>query len=358
MPTEGWTEGLMQYLEESRDAHCSAYLAWCIPDEEIDGVPLSDIIKTQDDLYSYLLLDTRISAIVDTTWVAETMTSLQQFINQSLSADNNEVDEAINSTLVEQSRSGGFLYDWTDYNQSYDTWSGKERLQYYPSTYIYPTPRSNQTVLFTAMDQTISQGDLNFENVERAVTQYINDFIPVSTLTTVSGYQTGDNSTKSSQGKVYFIGQTQDQPYRYYLRRCDLAIRNSEAEPMPTAGSWSEWIAISAPIESPINNSVASFFYGERLYICWLSKETDGSTMSEGQTEATYTNWLSIYYRDSGGQWSSFRKLPLPSNIQNPTNIAAASNAQKPLSSLLKQRMPPMVNGLNLPMSTIILGRL
>ncbi len=54
--------------------------------------------------------------------------------------------------MVEQSKPGRFLYDWPDYNQVYSTWAGKERLQYYASSYIDPGLRYKKTELFEALE--------------------------------------------------------------------------------------------------------------------------------------------------------------------------------------------------------------
>ncbi|QLL16015.1 Tc toxin subunit A-related protein [Pseudomonas chlororaphis] len=317
-------DAIQQVMEERRDAYAGQYLAYYIPDipadGETEGVPLNEEIKTLDDLSEYLLIDVKVSSDVNTTPIAEAISSLQLYINRCLGGYEPGVDNASGSTMVEESRPGGFLYDWSAYNQIYSTWAGKERLQYYPSIYISPALRYTKTSLFIALEQCINQGKISTNRVKEAFTEYLTGFELLANLTTVSGYQAGFTATATSTDMVYFIGRTKDEPYQYYYRRCNMAVR-SDPDPSNngttylTAGSWSEWIKVSAAIEDNPNNHLSSFWCHSRLYVCWLEAKEKDNTIEYS---------VNVYYHNSDGQWSSFRSVPVPSYIERPQRVFGA----------------------------------
>lgn len=319
-------DAIQQVMEDRRDAYAGQYLAYYIPDEPANGVsgaPLSDEIKTLDDLSEYLLIDVKVSADVDTTPVAEAISSLQLYINRCLGGYEPAVDNKPDSTMVEESRPGGFLYDWSDYNQVYSTWAGKERLQYYPSIYITPSLRYTKTSLFIALEQTINQGKISTNRVTDGFTKYLTGFETLANLTTISSYQAGLTASRNSTDMVYFVGRTQDEPCQYYYRRCNMGVRSdpdpeNNGDTYLTAGSWSEWFKVSTPTEDNLGSFLSSFWCNSRLYTCWLeSKETESK---ENESAIEYS--VSIYYQNSDGQWSSFRKISIPPYITNPQRVS------------------------------------
>ncbi|WP_248916930.1 Tc toxin subunit A [Pseudomonas moorei] len=315
-------DAIQRIMESRGEAYAEQYLTYYIPDEPangVAGVPLSEEIKTSDDLSEYLLIDVQVSADVVTTLVAEAISSLQLYINRCLGGYDPAVDNEPSSTMVEESKPGGFLYDWNNYNQAYSTWAGKERLQYYPSIYITPSLRYTKTSLFIALEQTINQGKISTNRVVDAFTEYLTAFEALSNLETISGYQAGLIASDESKDKVFFVGRSKDQPYTYYYRRCNMAVRSdpdsTSGSTSLTAGSWSEWIKISTPNDSDQGKYLSAFWCESRLYTCWLeSQETDTSTL--------YT--IVIYYHNSDGQWSSFRRISVPPHIINPRKVSGA----------------------------------
>ena len=231
--------------EARREALVAYYIAKSIPDEFIeDTVNLSERIKTADDLFEYLLIDTKISAQVTTSLVAEATYSVQMYINRCLSGYDPDVNNDAGSTMVTESQSGGFLYDWNNYNQVFSTWAGKERLQYYPETYLDPTLRYRKTELFKSLEDTLNQGRISTDRIEKGFQQYMLEFETIANLEVISGYQAGTTRTAASTDKLYFIGQTKNSPHDYYWRSCNMAARDSSGI---SGSAWSQWLKITAP---------------------------------------------------------------------------------------------------------------
>lgn len=318
---EPMTTVIMQYMEDTRDTYAPAYINYCIPNTPVNGVPLNQSIKTLDDLYDYLLIDVKNSPQVDTTWIAETISSLQMYINRCLGGYDPEVDNAPGSTMVVESRPGGFLYDWADYNQTYSTWSGKARLQYYPSIYISPSLRYSKSTLFSALEQTINQGKVTSNRINQAFTEYLTAYETLANLEIISAYQAGLTPSAQSSDTIYFVGRTREEPYEYYFRSCNMSIRDDSGK--ITGGAWSEWLKIGAPVSEAVGRFVAPFWFQQRCYVCWLNCTIDDSSdnnTSNDTSSKTYT--AKIYYFNADGKWCPFRSIVIP--FSNPSRVWCA----------------------------------
>ncbi|QXH74805.1 hypothetical protein KSS92_09965 [Pseudomonas atacamensis] len=306
-----------------RDALVDYYIACCVPKTPIEtgGPLLSDRVTTAADLYEYLLLDTKIGPEEKTSWVAEAISSVQLYINRCLGGYDPDVNNAANSTMVRESRPGGFLYDWPAYNQVYSTWSGKERLQYYPSVYIDPSLRYNKTELFNALEQTINQGRISDNRVQKGFQQYLLGFESLANLTTISGYQAGTTASVDCRDTLYYIGRTQNAPYSYYWRSCNMGVRNDDGE--ISGGAWSQWLKIDAPLDDAKDGMVKPCWFNNRLFIMWISRHEVGASGATN-VQPVYKYFSNIWYLPDGGQWTSYKKTPLESV---PTGFALLNDA-------------------------------
>jgi hypothetical protein len=290
-----------------RDALVDYYIAHCVPNTSIEagGPLLSDRVTTPDDLYEYLLLDTKIGPEEKTSWVAEAIISVQLYINRCLGGYDPDVNNAGDSTMVRESRPGGFLYDWPDYNSVYSTWAGRERLQYYPSVYIDPSLRYNKTVLFNTLEETINQGRISDQRVQKGFQQYLLGFETLANLETISGYQAGTTASADCRDTLYFIGRTQSAPHDYYWRCCNMAIRNDTGQ--ISGDAWSQWLKIEAPLSDAEDDIVRPCWFNNRLYICWVSKEQSGAS-GTSNVKPIYQYHSNVWYLPEGGGWTSYKK--------------------------------------------------
>ncbi|MDI2145892.1 hypothetical protein KBJ94_28000 [Pseudomonas sp. ITA] len=289
-----------------RSALVDYYTTYCVPQTPLaDGTALDRHVRTADELYEYLLLDTQIGPEVMTSRVAEAISSLQLYINRCLEGLDPDVNNAAGSSMVEESKPGGFLYEWPDYNQVFSTWAGKERLQYYPSTYLSPELRYNKTELFKALEESINQGQISDDRVESAFQQYMLGFETLATLWTISGYQLGGDFSVNTKDTFYFIGRTPNAPYSYYWRSCNMAVRDDQGA--LTSGAWSQWLKIDAPTQEAYGGMIRPCWYNNRLYIAWISQQNSGAT-GTSNVQAQYSYYSNIWYLREDGVWVSYNK--------------------------------------------------
>ncbi|MFM1348916.1 neuraminidase-like domain-containing protein [Yersinia proxima] len=279
---------LLNNLKEARrDALVADFIATKTPQA------YQEKIKTADDLYEYLLLDTQISNQVTTSPIAEAISSLQLFIHRTMEGREGQLASSANDYFTP----GKFLYNWDEYNKRYATWSGKERLKYYAGNYIDPTLRYNKSSLFKALEQNISQGRVTDNNVTAALQTYLTDFTALSQLKSISVCAAG-----SDESVLFFVGRTPTLPYQYYWRQLTLKKDGDNLVP----AFWSEWKLIGAGITEAYNDYVEPMWQDNRLHIRWVSIE-DIEGFNNTPAKAAFENRWQL--NDSGAWNVTYRQM-------------------------------------------------
>lgn len=270
-----------QTLKEARrDALVAHYIATQVPAD------LKESIQTADDLYEYLLLDTKISDLVTTSPLSEAIGSLQLFIHRAIEGYDGTLADSAKPYFADEQ----FLYNWDSFNHRYSTWAGKERLKFYAGDYIDPTLRLNKTEIFTAFEQGISQGKLKSELVESKLRDYLISYDTLATLDYITACQGKDNET------IFFIGRTQNAPYAFYWRKLTLVTDGGKLKP----DQWSEWRAINAGISEAYSGHVEPFWENNKLHIRWFT------ISKEDKIDFVYKN---IWVMSSDYSWASKKKI-------------------------------------------------
>ncbi|MCG1041002.1 hypothetical protein KQH52_16375, partial [Mycetohabitans sp. B7] len=285
-----------QHSETLRDALVAYYLR---------GGVAPDHVKTVDDLYEYLLIDTQVSSEVMTSEVAQAIASLQQYINSVMLHLEPGHDTPLEAYDIES---------WTKNENRYALWAANQQLQDYPENYIDPTLRLGKTTLFKELETEISQNKLNDDTVQQAVAKYLNKFEEVSNLKVISGYADGPDPTDCT---YYFIGEKNISPKEYYWRSMDIRKRNSLNQVSPTA--WSEWKKIDMPVsgnsksDTSDSKSVPSeimcvqpVVMGRRLYVVWVE----------------YTPRQEIKVKESQAEGAEPQKVAKPAERSNKEKIS------------------------------------
>ncbi|MGT3355635.1 Tc toxin subunit A-related protein [Yersinia enterocolitica] len=240
-------------------------------------------IENADDLYQFLLLDTKISSEVKTSKVAEAISSLQLYIQRCI--DGAEPDAAADK-IAQHFSTDNFLHNWSIYNKRYSRWAGKEKLQYYAADYIDPTLRYNKTELFTEFEQNVNQGKLTESTVTKAIQKYLIGYEHLARLETISHLNVPDKKAH------FFIGRSQDVPYQYFWRKCDEGIGDKDF-------IWSEWHKVKCNISGLEKHHIDLFWERDKLHILWISEEVRKSDNNKSMT----LPYLNVSYKNDDGSW-------------------------------------------------------
>ena len=223
-------------------------------EQRLSGPAALSAIKTEADLYEYLLIDTRVATDVTTSRVAQAIASVQQYINATL----------LNMEPGRKPLPADDVADWAQSGSQYAIWAGDQELQDYPENYIDPTLRENRTGLFSLLETQLSAHALTDTSIQDGFLAYLAGFETISNLKVLNGYA---ESPDTSNAVYYLVGQSNIMPNKFYWRSLDMSKRDSSGALNPTA--WSEWndieLAQSADIEV-----IRPFVSGGRLHLVWL----------------------------------------------------------------------------------------
>ncbi len=282
-----------QMAERKRNALEAAWLG------QLSRIPgaTATRLDSADDLYNYLLIDTRSGWQPNTSVVAQLIASLQQYINNILFGS-----EPGYSQVRWQQDHQALLQDWQSTNAQYDVWAANVMLAQYPENYLSPPLRIDQTRDFAQMVSDLNQGPLNDDSILTAVQGYLNRFEEVANLSVVSGYVAGTDLT---QDDYYFLGSTASKPQTYYWRKCAMHL-NTVTTQVPD--SWSEWQKVDLPLGG--DNVVGiprPVVHNNRLYVVWFERRSTASKDPKTAQTVTPTLTLSaqMAYLKFDGTWST-----------------------------------------------------
>ncbi|MGE8358336.1 MAG: neuraminidase-like domain-containing protein, partial [Microvirgula sp.] len=194
-----------QLNESLRDAYVSYYLGQIVP-----NTTALSAIKTEADLYEYLLIDTRVATDVTTSRVAQAIASVQQYINATL----------LNMEPGRKPLPADDVADWAQSGSQYAIWAGDQELQDYPENYIDPTLRENRTGLFSLLETQLSAHALTDTSIQDGFLAYLAGFETISNLKVLNGYA---ESPDTSNAVYYLVGQSNIMPNKFYWRSLDMS---------------------------------------------------------------------------------------------------------------------------------------
>ncbi|CNF35999.1 neuraminidase-like domain-containing protein [Yersinia kristensenii] len=241
-----------QHLKEARrDALVNHYIA------SHDFGAYIDNINNANDLYEYLLLDTKISDSVTTSPLSEAISSLQLAIHRAIEGHDGNLGTAAKPWFA----TDAFLDNWDRYNKRYSTWAGKEKLRFYAGNYIDPTLRGNKTELFKASENLLSQGRLTPALAESVLRSYALSFDELAGVNILTAIQ--DDSDK----KTFYI--TAENRGKYYWR-----IVHLDENGFPSFGEWRD---LPANIRDPINKLIYINSGRGGVFCIWESRQQEQS---------------------------------------------------------------------------------
>ncbi|GGK43688.1 Tc toxin subunit A-related protein [Aliivibrio fischeri] len=305
-----------QLAETLRDALVGYYLDQLVPNDP-DMVEYRDRLRSVDELYDFLLLDTQVSYKVKTAGVANVTKSLQQYINRITL----NLEPGLSTTLEE-------TVNWRNFANRYGSWAANQQLKIYPEVYIDPTLRLGKTDLFFQLESVLNQGKLNDDTVKGAVLGYLNNFEEVSNLEVLSGYETGVEIDKD---KIFFVAKTRTQPYVYYWRSLDMSEGDAHSLDLyPSA--WEEWKKIDLPLDAAEPRTVRPVILNDRLYIAWIETSEEEK---EDNTAAEFITKMQLAHLKFDGSWSTPNLLKQAKLADKITDLIAVMDTTRAEDKLM-----------------------
>jgi hypothetical protein len=217
-----------------RDALVNCMLASWVPADSQRGW-----ITTPQALADYLLIDQQVSHEPRTTRLASATASLQRYLHQVHSRQEN----GYRSTLFSEAERD----EWENFASRYETWKLRQQVRNEPQNFIDPTRRTRKTTAFKQLENLLAQGKCQPQDIQAAMVGYLSTFETLSNIQPISAYADGASPLEDT---YHFIGKTNVEPVEYYWRTLDLRQRDQAGAPSMLA--WGEWEKIALPISGTL----------------------------------------------------------------------------------------------------------
>jgi len=254
-------------------------------------------LQTADDLFAWLRSDPLDSEQVNTSWVAEAVSCLQQYIHA--------VYQKLEPGYSDRKFDPDDLQEW-DIASSYGPWSASQLLKCTPEDYITPFVRIRKSSLFKALEGHLNQARLTADSVQQGVQEYLRTFEETCNLNVLTCYMDGSNPLKSD---YYFVGRERIEPYRYFWRKAAIELAANSVAVNPTA--WGEWQQADIPTDDSVLDSRLVFWEG-RLCMVWAEWRTGLFDRSAGRgLLKPYELEIKVAFIALNGRWSPPIRLHL-----------------------------------------------
>ncbi|SDI30509.1 neuraminidase-like domain-containing protein [Pseudomonas abietaniphila] len=290
-----------QLNESFRDALVSYYLSEVVPNHgPIVDLGLDNRLITANDLYEYLLLDVQVSQLVETSYVASAISSIQQYINAVLMG----MEPGYSSQVLNANQ----LAEWRDQRSQYPIWAANQKLQYYPELYIDPMLRLHKSGYFQQLETDINQSKIEVDTVQEAVNAYLASFEEVANLSVINGYI---DSNDFATGTYYFVGKSRAEQ-QYYWRSVvmnDRPVVDGVKSDYPNPGAWSDWKKANVGITPhTLEHTIRPVYFNNRLFVTWVDRTDVMEALgSAGEVVPTPKVRLAMHvsYKKYDDSWSA-----------------------------------------------------
>ncbi|MQB53821.1 neuraminidase-like domain-containing protein [Rahnella sp. RcJ3] len=286
------TSAVAKLNEGYRDALLAYYMGQYLPNYQAGT--LQEYIRDTNDVYEYLLIDPLVTEQVTTSKASAAMTSIQQYLN-SLALN---MEPGFDSDIIDPDT----LSAWKQGANQYSIWAGAMELDTYPENYIDPSLRNSKTTFFKNLETTLNQNQINSDNAQAAVLNYLNEFEQIANLDVVSGYLDGFDE---EQDIYYFIGRSKDTPAVWYWRSLNMGMRENGILP---ASAWSEWLKVDVNLaDETLISTVRPVMFNNRLYLSWWERSITGDQATSSNEQIKYSATITAYvaYRKYDNSWSA-----------------------------------------------------
>ena len=265
-------------LDECRCAALADYFLGVVAPAKDDGAADNEKLNlvSLNDLYHYLLMDTQISSLVESTRVAEKIAAMQALIGAIYSGLEPGYDTDFSKLELEA---------WHKRYCNISDWAGYVALEYYPENYISPPLRLNKSESFKELESNLAQATLGDAAVQAALYEHLRKFEEICDLDLISGYidATEGDSKQFKEADYYFVGRQRVQPFGFFWRKATVEL--VQDSPFLNPASWSEWKSIDIPAVSSVL-AIRPVFFAGRLMVVLVEGFQDPELRYENGTVA------------------------------------------------------------------------
>lgn len=194
--------------------------------------------ERMEQLFEHFLVDPGTEPVVHTSRLRLAISSVQTFIQRCLL----NLEKDVSPASIHADR-----WEWM---KRYRVWEANRKIFLWPENWLEPEFRDDKTHLFTELEASLLESDLNDEAVEAALHQYLAGLEEIARLDIRSIYQ----EQRLVGNVLHVVARTASAPHKYFYRTW--AHR-----------SWTPWQPVTADIES---DHVVIVVWRERVHLFWV----------------------------------------------------------------------------------------
>lgn len=246
-------------------------------------------VKTPADMFELLRMDPLDTFAVQSSWVAEATSCVQQYIHA--------VYRKLEPGFTTHQFPPRDLAEWQLYN-NYPDWAAVQLIAIYPENYINPFVRQRKSSLFKSLENDLNQSRLNNDSVQTALQGYLHRFEQTCDLDVLSCYMDGATPDLAD---YYFIGRQRAQPFQYYWRKAEIELTSTCVGVNPAA--WSEWQEIGIQPAHRVLEMRPVFWNG-RLCLVWAEWRDKVAGQKADDFLPAHLS-VKLAFMTQSGQWSA-----------------------------------------------------
>ncbi|MGY0562570.1 MAG: Tc toxin subunit A-related protein [Paraglaciecola chathamensis] len=240
--------------------------------------------KDTHEIYAYYLIDPEMSSCRQTSRIKNAISTVQLYIQR--------IRMGLESVRLSDLGSA-FDQEW-DWRKNYRVWEANRKVFLYPENYIFPELRDDQTLFFKDFVTTLQQDELTENNIEYAVTNYLEQLDEVARLDIRAIYQ---DEEVDSENEIHVLGRTYGENPKYFYRK-----KNKNA-------FWEGWTPVDIDIQGDHHVIVK---HNGRLKLLWMTFELrgDGHQIRTEGSIANSTDYYILNFSDfTSNGWTVAEKI-------------------------------------------------
>lgn len=232
---DDWEQVVKPLNNQLREDQKQALISYLLVQQDLIDWGVVDA----DSLFEFFLIDVQMDACMETSRIKQAISTVQLFVQRCMLGL--ESQHCVPGDVLDRDR-------WV-WMQKYRVWEANRKVFLYPENWIDPQLRDDKSPFYKELESEMLQKDINTQNVEDALKNYLFKVDEVANLKVVGlfleqdidkdGKPVVDNGGNPVYIKLHVFGRTRNAPYLFYYRYLDI-----------TASDWYPWEKVQVDIPS------------------------------------------------------------------------------------------------------------
>ena len=216
-PLSDWEQAAKPLHDKLRVSQCDALTAFLLFHPSLAPWGIADA----DSLFEFFLIDVQMGLCLQTSRIKQAISTVQTFVQRCILGLEEDKYPTVTNSLIDQVR-----WQWMS---KQTLWTANRQVFLFPESYPVPSLRDDKTDLYTALEGSLQQQDVNPQSVVDSFKSYLFSLDQRANLRVEGIF---DDTSNAQNHLIHFIGKTRTTPYLFFYRAYSV-----------TAQTWTPWQA-------------------------------------------------------------------------------------------------------------------